>query len=375
MRIMLIRTLDEQHIYSIFTRSLCEAFRAYGVDADVFDYPDNSSNFVSTLIHNRYDVVISFSSFMGDATIDNGISIYDALGVNFLGWQFDHPIYIDHFISNPAVRRHSIYPNVNHIRFVEAAGLIGGNTVLLPGADPSDIVVKDFADRNMDVFAAATWNGLPIRHWEALEDSPAKRIIARVVDFLIEDPEASLIDSYKNTLDDLGYNGLALNKDIFPLLRAALTYVRHLDRIKALKNLASSGISLTVCGDGWEEFLSEHKNVRFIPNIPFPKAIALYGDAKVAVNLNAGNGGCERAINAMIRGSCVVSEFSSTLSASFSKEEIKFFDRRSLSGISESVAEILESDGAEDIAARGMKKAAGSMLWVHKVVTIMDIFR
>jgi hypothetical protein len=372
MRILLLQTLETQHLYSAFSGSLCAALVAHGVEAEVFDAAAQPDGLGARLVAGRYDAVISFNSFAGGAVL-NGTSIYDVIGARFLGWHLDHPIYVSRHIANRVAGRRSVYPNRNHLRFVGMAGFAGATQLMLPGADLPDAPVKAYAERRMDVFVAATWNGVPERSWEALEDSPAKRLLVQVTERMLADRESSVIDAYLEACADLGFTGLKMDEGLFGLLRAALTYVRHLDRFEAVMRLAQAGLRITVCGSGWEALLGQFRNVRLLPSMPFVQARRLYGEAKVSVNLNAGNGGCERVTNAMVAGSCVVSDFNSTLAEAFPGQELSFFERGWRNGIAEVVAELLEGGKGEAMAARGQARAMDSMLWTHRVEPMLAL--
>ena len=373
MRILLLQTLQEDHVYSVSTRGLCAALQAHGEDAILYDYFERPGRLSDELVVGGYDAVISFGSFLGATALVDGPSVFDVIGAKFLGWHFDHPIYLTHHMANPVAGRRTLHPNASHVRFAVAARLDGAHGVMLPGADPHILPVKDFADRDIDVFIAATCNGEPQRHWEQLDDSPAKRLIAEVTDRLLNDREVSVIDAFYQACGVLGYGQLALSNDVIGLLRSSLNYVRHMDRIEAIRTLVSSGVSLTLCGSGWEAVLADASNLRLVPAASFVETRKFYGEAKISINLNAANGGCERAINAMLAGSCVVSDYSSTLADMFTPGELRFFDRHGLHGVAQVVGDLLESGQAEALAGRGAVKAGATMLWTHRVDAVLEV--
>jgi hypothetical protein len=100
MKVLIIKVLAESHAYSYFANSLCRAFEELGHEAAVSDQFAHALNdtvdlsqLVGELQATRYDVVVSFNSFLGSVSASNGDSLFDLLDVKFLGWQFDHPIY------------------------------------------------------------------------------------------------------------------------------------------------------------------------------------------------------------------------------------------------------------------------------------------
>jgi hypothetical protein len=374
MRVLLVKALSDEHLYSIHARELCAALRGMGVDAEILTVSNDREDFLQKIVHPKCDAVISFSSFMAEAlNVDSG-SLYDLLGIQFLGWQFDHPIYVYHQLATRIELRRSIYPDRNHLRFLDAAGVHGRATVLLPGGVLPATPPKPYRARAIPIFVAASWTGPPERSWEAMEDSPARRLIAGTVERLVHDPEVSVIDAFDQTKAELGYQGLRPDKDVAALLRMALTYVRLSDRIDIVAALAAAGLPMTICGPGWQDYLGNPPHVRFLERVPFDAVAGLYDDAQIAINLNAGNGGSERAIQAALAGSCVVSDFGSALAEEFTDgEQIAMFDRRNPAQAAQLAGDLLESGRGETLAAAGFARASTSALWSHRCERVLEL--
>lgn len=384
MNLQLIRTEPESHVYSQFTFSLRQALEELGHRATVSDQTPfrtgtgaDATSLVRELADSKYDAAISFSSFYESTVLGAGTSIFDALGVKFLGWQLDHPIHVSNNLLSPMANRHSIYSNHNHQRFAAAVKISGKAKTMLPGGVLRE-GIKSYRAREWPVFVAATWNGVPPRFWEPMPDTPSKRLYQAVIDRLEASLEASLLDAFNQAMRQLGLNGkLGADRDfdrqMMEFLRAPLTYLRHVDRIRIIEALADSGIPLTICGTGWAYYLGGRPNVRYLDSARFEEMPTLYENAKEVMNLNAGNGGCERAIQAMLSGSAVVSEFSKDLSDGFRLgEEIAFFVRPRPSEAVAAVRSLLDSDKGEAIAAKGHEKAIKSALWRHRAEALVE---
>jgi len=250
---------------------------------------------------------------------------------------------------------------------------------MLPGAEPLQSPAKPYRSRPWSIFVAATWNGQPEPIWENSDVSPARRLLTGVVERLLADETASLLDAFNNTSDDLKLGAKfgvdpAFDDQIVDLLRLPFNYFRHLDRINIVQSLADSGLPLTICGPGWRDFLGDRGNVVYLDHrVDFKDLSALYGDAKVAINLNAGNGGCERAIHSAMAGAAILSDYSQQLAWMFqSPDERAFFNRAKIGDVAEVAGRLIESDQGETMAQLGHQRILEAGLWRHRAARMVE---
>jgi hypothetical protein len=383
MRFLLIKAMPEGHTYSHFVAALQRALSELGHEAVISDQSVHveggaapAGPLAAELQASRFDAALSFSSFFGGATLSNGVALFDALGVKFVGWQLDHPIYAPQSLVRTLQARYAIYSNPNHLRYAQAVKLPGRGMTMLPGAAPSLNPVKDYRARERSVFVAATWNGAPQRLWEQLDDSPGKRLMQGVVDRLLADREASVLDAFNETSaklrlgarlgEDAGFDAQMRN-----FLCEPLTYVRNLDRINIVRALVDAGLPVTICGTGWEAFLGERKNVDYVGRVSFDDLATLYGDSRVVLNLNAGNGACERAVYAAVAGAVVVSDYSQALNELFG-DGIGVFNRAKPATAAAVVGRLLASNEGEATAEKGRQKVLQSGLWRDRAQQLVD---
>jgi hypothetical protein len=377
--------MAEGHPYSLFALSLQRALSELGHEARVSDQSIHVVNGVAPADHlaaelqaGRYDAVLSFSSFFGGVTLSNGMSLFDALGVKFVGWQLDHPIYSPHSLAGVLQGRCAIYSNPNHLRYAQAVKLPGRGMTMLPSGEPPRAPTKDYRAREWPVFVAATWNGEPQRLWEQLEDSSGKRLLQGIVDRLLADSEASLLDAFNETSaklmlgarlgDDAGFDA-----QMCSFLREPLTYVRNMDRINVIRSLVDAGLPVTICGAGWEAFLGERRHVTYVGEVKFEDIPALYGNSRVVLNLNAANGACERAVHAALAGAAVASDFSQPLNELFGGDEaIGFFNRAEPGSAVDAVGRLLDLGEGEAVARKGQEKVMQSGLWRRRAQQLVD---
>jgi hypothetical protein len=385
MRILLIKAMADGHPYSHFVLALERALSELGHEAVVSDQAIHVVNgaapanyLAAELEATRYEAVLSFSSFFGGVTLNNGTSLFDALGVKFIGWQLDHPIYAPKSLTRALRGRYAIYSNPNHLRYAQAVKLPGRGITLLPGGDPPSTPAKDYRSRKCPVFVAATWNGEPQRFWEQAEEGPGKRLMKGVVDRLLSDREASVLDAFNDTATKLRL-GVRLGDDadfdaqMRDFLLGPLTYVRNIDRINIIRALADAGFPVTICGEGWDALLGERSNVTYVGRVGFEDLSALYADSRVVLNLNAANGACERAVYAALAGAAVVSDQSQPLDELFGGgEAIGVFNRAKPATAASVVGRLLDLDAGEATAHKGQEKVMQSGLWRHRAQQLVD---
>jgi prepilin-type processing-associated H-X9-DG protein len=386
MKILLIKALAESHAYSQFINSLHGALAELGHEPVISDQSIHAANgaapsepLIGELQSSRYAAVVSFSSFFGGLALDNGVSPFDALGVKFLGWQVDHPIYTPQSLARHLQGRYAVYSNHNHLRFARALHLPGRAIAMLPGGEPPQEPLKDFRSREWPIFIAASWYGRPQALWEQLEDSPGKSLLVGVLNRLSADREASLLDAFNETSKKLGFGAKlgddpAFDDQMIAFLREPLTHLRNVDRINTIQSLADAGLPLTICGPGWRDFLGDRGNVAYVDGrVDFKDMPALYNNSKIVINFNAGNGACERAICAALAGAAVVSDYSEQLAHLLkSPDELAFFNRAKPGHVVEVVGRLLESDGGEALAERGHTKVVQSGLWRHRAQQMVE---
>ena len=144
--------------------------------------------------------------------------------------------------------------------------------------------------------------------------------------------------------------------------------------MNAIQQIVDAGLPITICGGGWRDHLSERKNVTFLETrIPFKDMPSVYNDSRIVLNLNAANGGCERALYGMATGAAVASEDSGALAESFNAgEDIAFFNRARPTEIVEVVTSLLEGGRGESIAQSGHEGVLKTALWRHQAEKLVE---
>jgi len=374
MKFLLVQTTASDHLYGVTNRAIAASLERLGHAAQILPAPANTPlHEIAQAIHaNAPDFVFSLGSFLGGLVADSGASIFDILGARFIGWQFDHPLYTQHNLAAPMAGRMSVYANASHAAFAARLGVSGPSAVLLAGGVAHPGPIKTFEDRAIPILVVATYNGPARRPWETLAAGPERRLIETIADALMADPRASLTAAC-----DLARRTFALTPDlegqIAEPLRAVLTYVRHKDRMEAITALVDARLPVTLVGDGWAEHFGARANLAASGSVPFAEVHRLYGDAKVVVNINAANGGCERAIQAMLAGAAVVSDMSESFAAmGLGEDALRVFDRSRVETLCGVAGDLLESVAGARMAETGYRRATASQLWDHRLGALLD---
>jgi len=372
MKFLLLQTTAPDHLYGVTNRAIADALGRSGHGASILPAPTGAplDDVVGAIHAAAPDYVFSLGSFLGGITADSGASIFDILRIRFIGWQFDHPLYTQHNLTAPMGGRYSVYANAGHAAFASRLGVGGSSTALLAGGVAHPGPVKAFEDRIIPILVVATYNGPAMRPWASLPDGSDRRLIDQIADQLLADPGVSLAAACDQARAASGL-GAELERVLAEPLRTVLTYVRHKDRLDAITTLVESGLPIRLVGDGWAGHFGARPNLTTSASVPFAQVHDLYTDAKVVVNLNAANGACERAIQAMLAGAAVASDFSDSYAAmGLIDGDLRLFDRIRPETVTGVVADLLEGDGAR-VAEQGYHRAMGSQLWEHRLAALL----
>lgn len=374
MKFLLVQTTAPDHLYARVNSAIAASLSRQHHKVALLPAPTGAAlDQIALAIHSAApDHVFSLGSFLGGITADNGVSIFDVLGCGFIGWQMDHPLYTQHNLSAPMTGRFSIYPHASHAAFADRIGVTGASAVLLAGGVALTEPIRAYSARSIPILVVATYNGSPERTWHALPDAHDRALMEILCEQLTADRSVSLAAACDTVRDASGL-GPDLERRLAEPLRRLLTFVRHKDRMDAITALADSGLPVTLVGDGWAGHFGDRAHLTMRPSVPFAEVAGLYNDARIVLNLNAANGGCERTIQAMLAGAAVMSDFTDSYAAmGMGPDDLRTFDRTRVGEISSLVGDLLESAGGGLIAERGHQTALASQLWDHRLAALLE---
>ena len=372
-KILVLQTWHDAHPYALMGGSVAAALNELGADAQVAKIdPERAVEGLLTAIGAfSPDVVFSFSSILAKLELEDGKSVYDLLNITYVGWHFDHPIYVADNISRGQVNKIAVVSNPAHADFWNFAGW-GGETWIAPAAaDPPATPPSPFRGRPIPILVVAACKAEPHPVWRDLPFSPVRSLMEAMVARLIDDRDADVLSALFTSAAELSLAPV-LTDQLLEILRACLTFVRHHDRMAAIRALVSANLPLTLIGQGWQDHFGARHDVTYLDDQPFDQLPRWYDQAKVCINLNAAHGGSERAFAAMLAGAAVVSDYSPVFSRlGLSNAAIRVHDRGARLNIVEVVSELASSHAGEACARQGHAAATGAHTWRHRLQPLL----
>jgi hypothetical protein len=370
LKLLVLKGLSQNGVLTVMAERLAEAFAHLGAETRVLSVSHDTvvRETVTALGGGGFDTVLSFAGFGGDIATSEGLSLYDAANARFIAWAVDHPAFhLDRYVG-PVARRYVVSATPSHFDFLGAAGARATKVALLSGAADLSSAAKPFAQRSHPLLLAASWLGAPQRWWEEGPGSPVAAIGAAVMSRLMDDPGADLFAAWRGAMAELGYE-LPIDQNTGRLLAELMLYARRLDRIRLVEALAARGLPVALCGDGWNE-IEAVKHLERIESRDVTALERLYGDCRVVLNLNAGNGASERVMAAFSAGAAVASDANPLLGEALG-DALLTYDRTDMGKAADAIGNLLESNDAEARAEAGAARVRGSHLWPHRAATLI----
>ncbi|OQR40604.1 hypothetical protein AS859_10705 [Aliarcobacter cryaerophilus] len=161
------------------------------------------------------------------------------------------------------------------------------------------------------------------------------------------------------------------------LYRVVQNYIRSYSRILLIKKLSESGLNITICGNGWENFAKEHKNINYIGALDIKENLELIKKAKVLINVTPTlrNGSHERVFTGMLNNTVLFSDRSRYYDEFFEDEKnILYYSFNSLNDDIKKLKEILKDDKKLfDISQSAYKIVVKNHTWENRVDTMLEM--
>ncbi|MBN9320304.1 MAG: hypothetical protein BGN86_11280 [Caulobacterales bacterium 68-7] len=376
MRILVLRAASQNNVLSRMAEQLFAGLDLPDVERDLLDLQgvDRAACLAALearLAAFRPDHVVSFAGF----TADFAAELYDRFACGLVGWDVDHPAYqFDRFVAGPA-RRLQVCASASHAAFRQRIGFKGGSALMLPGVATVSEQAPSIAERPVGVSLAMSWIGEPEVWWARFKGKPVHDLIEGMVERVLADDAADLLRAFDAVTRDRGMN-LPIDRSVASIFANVGLFVRRYDRLRLAQALAASDLPCTLHGEGWEGRLASAGGLTFEPSVDFADCAAAYGRARVVLNLNAANGGSERAVTAMAAGAAVVSDFSPLLAEEFGAgRAIAFFRRADPASVVETLASLEDPAAAQTMADAGRARVAEAHTWPAKAAALVEALR
>ncbi|MCG3682338.1 glycosyltransferase [Aliarcobacter butzleri] len=350
----------------------------------------NSSDAIKDLLDIFNTQVVDLVINFGKATnpiLNDGRPLYDAANTTLLAVYVDHPAHhipsltenIKNFLCCFNDKQHvdyvnEILPNHHKIAFFLPHGG-------LKKTFEEDNQIKNLEEykkqKSIDIVFAGTFNKNITKKWEDIIDYP-KYILDEVSEILIHDDYASVHKTFNQVCTKYGIKFSTFGKVQLPsTLVEIIGYVRSVKRVELIKKIAKNGLNITICGNGWESFVKEHKNINYIGALNIKENLELIKKAKVLINVtpNFTDGSHERVFTGMLNNTVVFSDKSRYYDEFFEDEKnILYYSFNSLDEDIEKLKNILKDDKKlYEISQNAYEIANKHHTWENRVDTMLEM--
>jgi spore maturation protein CgeB len=241
--------------------------------------------------------------------------------------------------------------------------------------------IKSFIEykkqKSIDIVFAGTFLNDIEKPWHDNLAYPSK-LLDEVFELFMYDDYLSIQEAFKIVFDRNKILFSSIGKiQLSNLYRVVQNYIRSYSRILLIKKLSESGLNITICGNGWENFAKEHKNINYIGALDIKENLELIKKAKVLINVTPTlrNGSHERVFTGMLNNTVLFSDRSRYYDEFFEDEKnILYYSFNSLNDDIKKLKEILKDDKKLfDISQSAYKIVVKNHTWENRVDTMLEM--
>ena len=375
-------------VVNLFVENSVYFLRKKGHNVTIIDSNDaDAINILLNIFNTQIvDLVINF----GKATnpiLNDGRPLYDAANTTLLAVYVDHPTYhissltenIKNFLCCFNDKQHvdyinEILPNHHKISFFLPHG---GLTKNIEEKNKIKSFIEYKKQKSIDIVFAGTFLNDIEKPWHDNLAYPSK-LLDEVFELFMYDDYLSIQEAFKIVFDRNKILFSSIGKiQLSNLYRVVQNYIRSYSRILLIKKLSESGLNITICGNGWENFAKEHKNINYIGALDIKENLELIKKAKVLINVTPTlrNGSHERVFTGMLNNTVLFSDRSRYYDEFFEDEKnILYYSFNSLNDDIKKLKEILKDDKKLfDISQSAYKIVVKNHTWENRVDTMLEM--
>ncbi|MGJ0290210.1 glycosyltransferase family protein [Aliarcobacter cryaerophilus] len=377
-------------VVNLFVENSVYFLRKKGHNVTIIDV--NNSDAINTLLNIFNTQVVDLVINFGKATnpiLNDGRPLYDAANTTLLAVYVDHPAYhipsltenIKNFLCCFNDKQHvdyinEILPNHHKISFFLPHG---GLTTNIEEDNQIKTFEKYKKQKTIDIVFAGTFLNDIEKPWHDNLAYPSK-LLDEVFELFMYDDYLSIQEAFKIVFDRNKILFSSIGKiQLSNLYRVVQNYIRSYSRILLIKKLSESGLNITICGNGWENFAKEHKNINYIGALDIKENLELIKKAKVLINVTPTlrNGSHERVFTGMLNNTVLFSDKSRYYDEFFENEkDILYYSFNSLDKDIEKLKAILSDDKKLfEISQNAYEIANKYHTWENRVDTILDMVK
>jgi glycosyltransferase involved in cell wall biosynthesis len=329
---------------------------------------------INILIKQQYDVLFTYNKTGTNLTLSNELNLISNIKKLHICWLTEHPVtfYEQYFQSQN--NRHYIFTNEAHSNFANEMDLKGTYSASLFGSTPIKNF-KNIKNRLYDICIAVQWRGF------VSEEETWKNFNSKTKNFLHDVIALEEIDNNKDIhnayLIAAAIHKINLeNKKIHAQnMRGIYWYIRKLERIKLVQDIANTGLNiLLIGGEQWKKVIPNSNNITFAPPCDQKTVIEYYKISKSVVCTNCYNGASERVFDALSAGSIAITENSPALkNILIDKESCVFYMPNKFSDIKDDIINLLKDNNAKKISEAGNSIFLNNHTWENRAKFISNI--
>mgnify|MGYP000031042062 FL=1 len=375
-------------VVNLFVENSVYFLRKKGHNVTIIDA--NNSDAINTLLNIFNTQVVDLVINFGKATnpiLNDGRPLYDAANTTLLAVYVDHPTYhissltenIKNFLCCFNDKQHvdyinEILPNHHKISFFLPHG---GLTKNIEEKNKIKSFIEYKKQKSIDIVFAGTFLNDIEKPWHDNLACPSK-LLDEVFELFMYDDYLSIQEAFKIVFDRNKILFSSIGKiQLSNLYRVVQNYIRSYSRILLIKKLSESGLNITICGNGWENFAKEHKNINYIGALDIKENLELIKKAKVLINVTPTlrNGSHERVFTGMLNNTVLFSDRSRYYDEFFEDEKnILYYSFNSLNDDIKKLKEILKDDKKLfDISQSAYKIVVKNHTWENRVDTMLEM--
>ena len=375
-------------VVNLFVENSVYFLRKKGHNVTIIDA--NNSDAINTLLNIFNTQVVDLVINFGKATnpiLNDGRPLYDAANTTLLAVYVDHPTYhissltenIKNFLCCFNDKQHvdyinEILPNHHKISFFLPHG---GLTKNIEEKNKIKSFIEYKKQKSIDIVFAGTFLNDIEKPWHDNLAYPSK-LLDEVFELFMYDDYLSIQEAFKIVFDRNKILFSSIGKiQLSNLYRVVQNYIRSYSRILLIKKLSESGLNITICGNGWENFAKEHKNINYIGALDIKENLELIKKAKVLINVTPTlrNGSHERVFTGMLNNTVLFSDRSRYYDEFFEDEKnILYYSFNSLNDDIKKLKEILKDDKKLfDISQSAYKIVVKNHTWENRVDTMLEM--
>lgn len=354
-----------------FERCISAEFEKLGWKAEhIACSPEKAVSILKTFYGESYDIIFDINSILPSLRDQDGEFCLNRIQGQVWHYILDHPFYHHDVLKCRLNNFCVICLDEKHAEFIRKYYPHIKKVLCLPLAAVQAKEQIPYQERKHEVVFTGTYTDSDLILYQTMKQTPEKKkLFEQSVQLLLDEPELTQEEAVAccGNSDNIGLL-LKENYLIDMYLRACL-------REELLVILLKHGISVTVYGHNWEEFLEKCRGrvpevenyLQITGEVSYGELPDLYADTKIALNqlpwFKAGMH--DRIPMALMNGCVCVTDGSLYLEKCFQDgRELYFYSLENMEGAAEIVRGLLKNnDTAAETAMRGYSYAQKKLSW------------